>query len=128
VLLAPDSSFFNTYYWVPFALLLISALSLLTLGGVVLALSSVARSMRAAAILFFAVWVFPDLLRQILGRVPEVGLFSLNADIRQISAAILGVAQPFDFSVWWAVLVVLAVVVISGAALRLRVKPTEVVL
>lgn len=128
VLLAPDASFINTFYWIPFALLLIASLNLFALGGVVLALSSVARSMRAAAILFFAVWIFPDLLRQILAKVPEIGLLSLNADLRQISAVILGVAKPFDFSVWWALIIVLVVILLSGLALRLRVKPTEVVL
>jgi len=127
VLLARDTAFIQQYYWIPFSLIGFVILILFTLGGAILALSAVAKGTRSAAILFFAVWAFPDALREILSKVPEVGLVSLHADLMQVGSLFFGLSQPFRFSVWLALVVLAGVILLCVGALRLKVRPTEVV-
>ena len=127
VLLARDATFLKTYYWVPFSIFGYVLLALITLGGIILALSSAARGTRSAAILFFALLMFPDLFRQILSRIPEVGLLSVNANLQQVGSIIFSVDRPFKFSLVWAVVVLVIVIFLCLVAIRWKVKPTEVV-
>ncbi|MFH1941972.1 MAG: ABC transporter permease subunit [bacterium] len=127
VLLSKDASFFQEYYWIPFSLTGHVFLSLVTFGGLVLALSASARGTRSAAILFFALIAFPDLFREILSRVPEVGLMSLSAVLRQTGSLLFGVERPFQFSLWLAFVVVGVVWFLCLWVLREKVKPTEIV-
>jgi hypothetical protein len=127
VLLATDASYLKQYYWIPFSITGYSLLIILTLGSVLLAISASARGTRSAAILFFGLLYFPDLLRQILSRIPEVGLIALNADLQQAGSLLFELERPFRFSVIWAFVALLVVVILSFLLLRAKVKPTEVV-
>ncbi len=127
VLLATDASYLKQYYWIPFSITGYSLLIILTLGSVLLAISASARGTRSAAILFFGLLYFPDLLRQILSRIPEVGLIALNADLQQAGSLLFELERPFRFSVVWAFVALLVVVILSFLLLRAKVKPTEVV-
>ena len=127
VLLATDASYLKQYYWIPFSITGYSLLIILTLGSLLLAISASARGTRSAAILFFGFIYFPDLLRQILSRIPEVGLIALNADLQQTGSLLFKLERPFRFSVVWAFVALLAVVLLSFIVLRAKVKPTEVV-
>ena len=127
VLLATDASYLKQYYWIPFSITGYSLLIILTLGSVLLAISASARGTRSAAILFFGLLYFPDLLRQILSRIPEVGLIALNADLQQAGSLLFELEKPFRFSVVWAFVALLLVVILSFLLLRAKVKPTEVV-
>ena len=127
VLMARDAAFLKAYYWIPAALLGQVLLALLILGGVVLALSSAARGARPAAIAYFAVLTFPDLLREILPGIPEVGLISLTADLRQTAAFLFGLERPFGYPVGWGLAAMAAVLFLSLGALWAKVKPTEVI-
>ena len=127
VFLDQDASFLRDYYWVPLAMLAVVAVLLISLGGLVLALSAFSQSTRTAAILYFGVLTLPELLRAMLGRIPSLGLFSLQAVIKQIGAACFGQPLPYNFSVWLGALLLALLVGGCIAVLRWRVKPTEVV-
>jgi len=127
VVLSKNTIFLKTYFWIPFSLFGYTLLILCTLGGLMLALSSISKGTRSAAIFFFAILTFPESFRSILSRVPNIGLISLNADLRQIAAVLFGLEAPFDFSVWFALCVLLIVILGSFFILRVRVKPTEVI-
>jgi hypothetical protein len=125
-LLSGSEAFLRQFFWIPFSVLGSSLTALLVLGGLMLLLSSVA-SARGAAVLFFAVIWFGEILRKILIRIPEVGLLSLQADLRQVGSALFGTERPFQFSTVWAALVLAAFVAGCFLFLRTRIRPTEVV-
>lgn len=127
VALARDAAFLKEYFWIPFSLLGYVVIVLIVLGGLILCLSSAARGTRSAAILFFALLTFPDLFRQILSRIPEIGIVSMSADIRQVGSLMFGLARPYYFSVWLAWIALIAVVGLCIGVLRVKVRPTEVV-
>jgi len=127
VLLSQDASFLGDYYWVIFSMLGQVCLSLLVLGGIMLALSAAAGRARSAAILFFAVLLVPDLFRQILPGISGLGYFSLQALIGQVTALLFGQDLPYDFSGWLGLAVLLCIAGLSLLLLRMKVRPTEVV-
>jgi len=82
---------------------------------------------RAAAVLFFAVLLFLDGIREMLSRVPDAGVLSIAADVRQVIAALFGIKAPYQFPTWVSAAVLAGVVFLSVASIRWKVKPTEVV-
>jgi len=125
-LLSGDPGFLSDYFWIPFSVIAVCLIAVLVLGGLILTLSASVNN-SAAAILFFAILWFSDIVRKILSRIPDVGLASIGADIQQVSAVLFGNPRPHDFSpigAW------IALVLVSGGCLlilRLRLRPTEVV-
>jgi len=110
VALARDATFLKEYFWIPFSLMGYVVIVLIVLGGLILCLSSAARGTRSAAILFFALLTFPELFRQILSRIPEIGLVSMSADLRQVGSLFFGLDRPYHFSVWLAWIALVGVV------------------
>lgn len=127
VLLATDTTFLQQYFWIPLSLIGFVLIKLVVLGGFMLTLSSMAKSTRTAAILFFGLLSFSEILRAILSRIPETGIFSLNADLGQVGAGLFGLNLPYGFSIWLAVSTLAAVILLCYVILRNRVKSTEVV-
>ncbi|MCK5146242.1 ABC transporter permease subunit [bacterium] len=127
VMLGKDSSVFSQFWWVPLSMLAAVIILISTWGTVVLALSAISRSTRTAAILSFGVFLFPELIRAILSRIPSIGLFSLQAVTRQIMAAVFGQRLPYDFSVWLGAILIICITVLALFVIRWRVRPTEVV-
>lgn len=127
ILLAKDAAFVNEYYWIPASFFGYFFLILITLGGLMLTISSVVRGTRSAAIFFFALITFPELFRKILSSIPEAGLISLNADIKQVVSVFFGLERPFQFSVWWSLAVLTGIVFLCLGILRVKVRPAEVV-
>ncbi|MBN1780469.1 ABC transporter permease [bacterium] len=126
VLLAENASFLRSFFWIPFAIIGLGLIALLVFGSLILALSAL-FSGRSAGIFFFAILLFPDIVRKILSGIPEVGLFSLAANIKQVAAAIFGLELPYEYPVWEAGLVLLGCVLLCLGVLRWRVRPSEVV-
>ncbi len=124
--LTSDATFLKTYYWIPFAMSGAFAVTVAVLGSLMLAVSAIAGS-RSAAILFFALIWFPEIMRNILTRIPNAGYFSVSADLRQILSFFLGTERPYEFSTLGAALALAAFVAASIAVLKLRIRPTEVV-
>ncbi|MFC1627612.1 hypothetical protein ACFL3H_00690 [Gemmatimonadota bacterium] len=127
VLLSTDSTFFSDHWWVPLALLGQSLIILLSLGGVILALSALTGRARSAAILFFGLMTIPEMIRGILPSLPSLGFISLQALLKQTNALLFGQELPFEFSVWAGLVVLTIITGLSLLALWKRVRPTEVV-
>ena len=127
ILLARDASFFNKYFWIPFSITGYVLIVLFTMGGLILALSATSRNATSAAIFFFSLITFPDVLQKILYKIHGIGLISLNADLKQVGSLLFGLRYPFHFSVWLGFAVLIGIVLISLVVLRIKVKPTEVV-
>lgn len=126
VLLSGDAAFLSRYFWIPFSVLAVWAVAVTVLGGLILALSaSVSNS--AAAILFFAVLLFTDIVKNILSRIPNVGLLSIGADLQQVASVLFGNPRPHDFSPVSAWIVLIVVIGACLLILRIRLRPTEVV-
>jgi len=124
--LTGDASFFREFYWIPFSILGAFAVSVAVLGGMMLAVSAAAGS-RSAAVVFFAVLWFPEIIRNILSRIPAAGYFSVGANLRQILSVFFGTERPYDFSTAGAAGALAVYLGISLAVLRLRIRPTEVI-
>jgi hypothetical protein len=127
ILLARDTAYLRQYFWIPFSLIGYFIIIVTTFGLFIMAISAISRSNRSVAISFFAALIFPDFLRQILSRIPEVGLFSLNANLRQVGSILFGLEQPHVFPLWVSILVIASVIIACIAILRMRIRPTEVV-
>ena len=106
------------------SLLIAVAISLLTL-----AVSSLARSARVAGVALMALWVTLEITRVVASNVfdrPEVGLLSLQGDVRAMGRALFGIPEGPVFWVW--PLLVLVVASLGCLAiLRARVRAVEVV-
>lgn len=127
VLLEKDMSFLKTFYWVPLSMIAYFIIALVVLGGLILTLSSTARSTGSAAVIFFVILIFPEILRSILSRVPEIGIFSIQTCLKQVNSVIFGQTAPYDFSIFYGVLMLAAVIMLSIIILKKKIKPTEVI-
>lgn len=126
LLLSENMAFFKAYFWVPFAILGFGGIALFTFGGLILSLSALISG-RSAGIFFFAILLFPEILRSILSRIPEIGLISLGACVRQLGAVLFGLRLPYSFSAWAAGGIIFMFSLIFLLILRWRVRPSEVV-
>ena len=100
------------------------AISLLTL-----AVSSLARSARVAGVALMALWVTLEITRIVASNVfdrPEVGLLSLQGDVRAMGRALFGIPEGPVFWAWPLLVLVLASLGCL-AILRARVRAVEVV-
>ena len=124
-----DSSgiYFKTYYWIPFSITGAVLMHIFIYAGIILALSAATSKARSAAIAFFSILFVPDVLRAIFSGVPSVGVISIWADLRQVSAWMFGLDLPYLFSPWIALAILL--VLLTGCILLVgkSIKPTEVV-
>jgi len=127
VLLATDGTFFSDYWWVPLSIVGQSMLILLSLGGIILALSAVTGRARSAAVLLFGLLFIPEMIRGILSGIPWLGYGSIQALLRQSNAFLFGQELPFEFSAWVGMAVLLGIAGLSLYILWQRVRPTEVV-
>jgi hypothetical protein len=125
--LESEAAFFLQFGWVLIAIVGQSLLMVLPLAALVLLLSAFSGSARSAAILFFALWMVPDLFRLILSRLTGLGYFSLPALQRQTGALLFGLDPPFHTSPWACLAVLVGLTVLAVFALRARIRPTEVV-
>jgi ABC-type transport system involved in multi-copper enzyme maturation permease subunit len=122
-----EAGFFAEYYWVPFAIVAQGVLFLVVLGGFMLAISSWARGVRSAIVAFFALLAIPAFIVELFQRYHDVGWIAITRNLRQLSELLYGRGAPYRYPVWAAVLSAAAVVALSIAILRWRIKPTEVV-
>ena len=126
LLLSENMAFFKAYFWVPFAIIGFGSIALCIFGGLILSLSALV-SARSAGIFFFAILLFPEILRSILSSIPELGLISLGASVKQLGAVLFGLRLPYNFSAGAAGGILFILFLICLLVLRWRVRPSEVV-
>jgi len=127
LLLTKEAGFFSEYYWVPLSIIAQGVLFLVVLGGFMLAVSSWARGVRSAIVVFFAILAIPAFIVELFQKYRDVGWIAITRNLRQLSELLYGHDAPYRYPVWCAVLSAAAVVALSVLILRWRVKPTEVV-
>jgi ABC-2 type transport system permease protein len=127
LLLTEESGFFAAYYWVPPAIIAMGAMMLAVIGGITLAVSALARGTRSAVVAIFALVYIPDLLAKILSAFRDVGWISIHRNIEQVASVLFTAGNPRAYPSWVGFIVLVAIVSICIAALRWRIKPTEVV-
>jgi len=127
VAVATDTAFLSRYFWIVLSETAYTAMMFLVLGSLILALSSLARSSGAAAILFFSLIYFPEVAVKILARVPNIGIISVQADLRQVGAVLFGLARPYSFSPLLAGGFLILCLLFCWLILFLKIRPTEVV-
>ncbi len=127
VLLSNDLTFLKMYYWIPLSMLAYVILLITALGGLMLALSSAAKGTGSAAVVFIVILMFPDILSKILSRIPEVGIFSVQSSLKQTGAFFFGIEQPYNFAVYWGILMLMGIIFLSFLILQSKIKPTEVI-
>jgi len=127
LLFAQDTVFFDTYYWVPLSILASMAIIITGLGFLALACSAIARGFRSAAILFFGVITFPELVRVIFPSIKLIRLLSVQANFRQVNAFLFATSKPYDSAIWLSGLMLLLLTAASLLLLKWKVKPVEVI-
>jgi ABC-type transport system involved in multi-copper enzyme maturation permease subunit len=127
LLAAPKPGFFEEYYWVPLAIIAQGVIVLAALGALLLALSSLAKSSRAAIVAFIALITIPAFIAQLLSSIRDIGWISVTRNLRQLSEIIYGQSAPYQYPIWAAVMAWVVLVAAAILVLKKRIKPTEVV-
>ncbi len=127
VLLASDASYLKEFYWLPFAIMGHCLLMITTLAVILLAISASTRGVRTSAVFFFGLLYFTEIFRQIISRIPEIGLVSLSANFRQVGSVLFSLDRHFGAPAFLSFIALAAAIGLSIWVLRIRVKSTEVV-
>ena len=127
LLVTKEAGFFARYYWIPFSIVAQGVLIMTVLGLFMLALSSWARGVRSAIVSFFAMIAIPAFIVELFQRYRDIGWIAITRNLRQLSEPLYGRGTPYDYPLWAAVLSAAAVVALSAAILRWKIKSTEVV-
>lgn len=126
ILIGNDPDFLGSSFWVVFSMVGYSILILGTLVNLMLLLSALVSS-GTAAVLFIVIMEITEIFRRILSKIPEVGLISIDANLKQVGALLFGSAPPYPFSPLLALMVLIGLNLICLLILKMRLKPTEVV-
>ncbi|MBN2416845.1 hypothetical protein JXO52_13440 [bacterium] len=127
LLFAQDSLFFKTYYWLPLSMLGSVMIILICLGLLALACSALAKGFRSAAILFFGIITFPEMVRVIFPGIRLIRLLSIQANLRQVTAYLFALEKPYESAGWLSALMLVLTVAGSLLILKWKVKPVEVI-
>jgi len=127
ILFSPDAVFFNTYYWIPLAMIGCMLLIILSMGGLALAFSAAASSFRSAGIIFFGILTFPELVRKIFPGIKALVNLSLQANLKQINSLLFNIDKPFNTEIWLSILILAVTMLFSYILLKSKIKPVEVV-
>jgi ABC-2 type transport system permease protein len=131
VLYGGGDGFGARYAWVPLSIALFSACQVAAFGAAALAASSLARSGRLAGLLFAALYLLPDLVRQILGlivlRGREIPRLTLRGQLEALADGLFGTAEASAAATVGAVVFLAALAAAAAFLLRRRVRGAEVV-
>lgn len=116
--------------WLPLAVLAYSLLFTLFLTAYALLLSSLSRNGRAVSLLIFGVYLFSDMLFNILYGIfhnPYLGLLSMRTNLKLAAAPLFGLKPPLNLPWGYSYALLLMVVVLSALVLAKKVKGVNVI-
>jgi ABC-type transport system involved in multi-copper enzyme maturation permease subunit len=128
VVFAGSFRFLIEYPWLLMSVVGYSALLTVFFASYTLLLSALSKNRRYVTILIFAVYLFSDILYNILFgtfRNPYVALFSLKGNLQQAGAMMFGQKPPFDYPAYLSFLVLAAICAVSAAVLWRRLRSVE---
>ncbi|HEX9903233.1 MAG TPA: ABC transporter permease subunit [Acidobacteriota bacterium] len=116
--------------WLPLAVLAYSLLFTLFLTAYALLLSSLSRNGRAVSLLIFGVYLFSDMLFNILYGIfhsPYLGLLSLRTNLRLAAVPLFGLKPPLGLPWGHSYILIAVVIVLSALVLAKKVKGVNVI-
>ena len=128
VVFAGNFRFLIEYPWLLLSVVGYSALLTVFFASYTLLLSALSKNRRYVVILIFAVYLFSDILYNILFgtfRNPYVALFSLKGNLQQAGAMMFGQKPPFDYPPYLSFLVLAVICAVSAAVLWRRLRSVE---
>lgn len=131
LLFSNDLSFLKQYYWLPLSITAFCIIIIAVTGCFIIAISSLFKSTRLAAIVFAVVFMFSSVMYQILYRIYHNNKFALVSYIHnldRLGSKLFGVQikYKYDFHWAWSFLILIAVIVLSLYILNKRVRGVEV--
>lgn len=129
-LLLTDTSFFKENYWLPLSIIAYSGIIILSTSLLMLLFSSLTSNPRYATIGFCAVWfgipVIYEVLKEIT-RTSKVAVVSLWANYDLLGTVLFGNPPNYAVHWFWALLTLVALVVLCLFVLRYRIRAVEIV-
>ncbi|MCJ7610627.1 MAG: hypothetical protein MUP19_00060, partial [Candidatus Aminicenantes bacterium] len=116
--------------WLPLAVLAYSLLFTLFLTAYALLLSSLSRNGRAVSLLIFGVYLFSDMLFNILYGIfhnPYLGLLSMRTNLKLAAAPLFGLKPPLNLPWGYSYVLLTVVIVLSALVLAKKVKGVNVI-
>jgi ABC-type transport system involved in multi-copper enzyme maturation permease subunit len=116
--------------WLPLAVLAYSLLFTLFLTAYALLLSSLSRNARAVSLLIFGVYLFSDMLFNILYGIfhsPYLGLLSMRTNLKLLAVPLFGLKPPLGLPWGYSAALLAAVVALAAVVLVKKVKGVSVI-
>lgn len=118
------------YPGLPLAIVFYSALAALFFASYSLLLSSLCRNRRTASLLIFGVYVFSDMLAEILQGIfgsPYTGLVSVKSNLKIAASPLFGVKPPLEVPWAYSVLILFAVVAAAVGVMNRKIRGVTVI-
>jgi ABC-type transport system involved in multi-copper enzyme maturation permease subunit len=131
LLFSNDWSFLKQYYWLPLSIIAFCIIIIAVTGCLIMAISSLFKSTRLAAIVFAVVFMFSAIMYQILYRIyhnDKFALVSFIHNLDRLGSKLFGVnlRYKYNFHWSWSLLVLMGIIALSLYILNKRVRGVEV--
>lgn len=127
---AGSFAFFMTYPWLLLSVVAYSLLVTIFFASYTLLLSSLSKNRRYVAVLIFTVYLFSDIVFEILRGIfknPYMALFSIKVNLQQMGALLFRQKAQYAVPWFYSFLVLAAVCLVAAWTLRKKIKGVEVI-
>ena len=128
--LLTDTPFLKENYWVPFSIILYSAIIIVTTSLLMLLFSSLTKNFRYSIIGFCSVWFGLPVVHAILSEIlssSKVAIVSIWANLDRLGMALFGMESGYDIHWFWTIIILLALSSFCIFVLRQRIRAVEIV-
>ncbi len=128
--LLTDTPFLKENFWVPFSIILYSAIIIVTTSLLMLLFSSLTKNSRYAIIGFCSVWFGLPVIHAILSEIlssSKVALVSIWANLDRLGMALFGMESGYDIHWFWTIIILLGLSSFCIFILRQRIRAVEIV-